>query len=123
MSGRHAYVTSGDTGGLSIYNKDTLAFEKYVPLDDARWVDVEGDRVVVVQGTPGRISILDDASLEVLATLRFNGADIAESKSTAEVIGGKVLIAAGTSGVQMLSIASGKVIGTVPLPSVPNLNS
>ena len=46
----------------------------------------------------------------------FDGANVAESKSTVQVIGGKALIAAGDNGVQVLSLATGNVLGHVPLP-------
>ncbi len=110
------YTTSGDSGGLSAFDQTSLMMTSSVDLHDARWVDAEGGKLVVVQGTPGQISVYDQSSLSLLGTYSFSGADIPESKSTLEVVGGKAFIAAGTGGVQILSINTGTVVGTVPRP-------
>lgn len=115
-TGSDVYVTSGDNGALSVFDRPTLTLTNSVALHDARWVDVVGGKVVVVQGTPGRISVFNEGSLELLGSYAFTGADIARSKSTVQVVGEKAFIAAGTGGVQILSINTGKVVGTVPLP-------
>jgi hypothetical protein len=59
--------------------------------------------------------------LQLLGQYTFIGADIPESKSTVEVVGGKAFIAAGTGGVQILSVNTGAVVGSVPLPDAAAL--
>lgn len=110
------YTTSGNTGALTALDQGTLALTGSIDLFDARWVDVADGKVVVVQGTPGQISVYDEQTLQLLGQYAFTGADIPESKSTVEVIGGKAFIAAGTGGVQILSVNTGAVVGSVPLP-------
>ncbi len=110
------YTTSGNTGALTALDQGTLALTGSIDLHDARWVDVAGGKVVVVQGTPGQISVFDEQTLMLLGQYPFTGADIPESKSTVEVVGGKAFIAAGTGGVQILSVITGAVVGNVPLP-------
>ena len=122
-SGNRVYVTSGNTGGLTVFDRKKLDLVEQIELHDARWIDVEGNRLVVVQGTPGQIFIFDKNSLALLNSFPFSGADIPASKSTVQVLGGKALIAAGNGGVQVLSINTGEVVGTVPVPSVPDLDS
>ena len=118
VSGDRIYATSGDTGGLYVFDKNSFAQEHKTNLSDARWVDVEGSRVVVQGGIPnGQISVFDKNSLALLNTFSFTGADTPESKSTVQVLGGKAFIAAGTGGVQILSINTGTVVGTVALPT------
>jgi hypothetical protein len=114
--GSRVYATSGDNGALSVFDPDTLAPHDSFDLHDARWVDVNDGKVVVVQGTPGRISVFDEATMVLENIFPFEGANIAESKSTVQVIGGKAIIAAGDNGVQVLSLATGNVLGHVPLP-------
>lgn len=122
LSSNNIYVTSGDNGRLSVFDRTTLALKDSFDLIDARWVDVDGGKVVVVQGgTPGQISVFDEASLSVLNTFTFTGADIPESKSTVQVVGGKAFIAAGTGGVQVLSVNTGTVVGSVPRPDPASL--
>jgi len=121
-SGNRVYVASGNTGGLTVFDRNNLELADQIELHDARWVDVEGNRVVVVQGTPGQISVFNKNGLALLNSFPFSGAGIPESKSTVQVLGGKALIAAGTGGLQVLRIKTGEVVGTVPVPTVPGLD-
>ena len=125
VSGSRIYVTSGNSGGLYVYDKNSFDQEDQTSLSDARWVDIQGNRVVVVQGgiPNGQLSVFDKNSLALLNTFSFTGSNVPESKSTVQVLGGKAFIAAGTGGVQILSINTGTVVGTVPLPTDTGLNS
>lgn len=114
--GSRVYATSGDNGALSVFDSASLALQDSFDLHDARWVDVHGGKVVVVQGTPGRISVFDEPTLTLENVFPFDGANIPESKSTVQVIGGKAIIAAGDNGVQVVSLATGNVLGHVPVP-------
>jgi hypothetical protein len=116
-----AYATSGNTGALFVLDPATLAPISTITLHDARWVTVAGGKVVVVQGTPGQISVFNETTLAPVGTFPFKGADIAEAKSTVELAGGKAFIAAGDSGVQVLSASTGLVVGSVPRPNPDSL--
>lgn len=111
------FAASGNTGGLSAVDEETFTVKDSHTLDDARWVDVYSNRVAVVQGGMeyGRLSIFDstDGSLSLLDNFTFNGATDAEAKTTVEVVGNKAFIAAGSAGVQILSVNSGDVIGSI----------
>jgi len=115
------YTTAGDQGGLTVLDRDTLEPVAQMALTDARGVYAGGGRVAVVQGTPGRLSVFDEATLAPPATYTFPGADIPESKSTVQILGGKALVAAGPAGVQILSLATGAVVGAVPRPDPASL--
>ncbi|MBT8337339.1 MAG: hypothetical protein KJO11_12100 [Gemmatimonadetes bacterium] len=113
------YATSGDGGGLFAFDKNDLSLLGSYPLDDARWVtwDEEGGRIVVAQGTPGRLAVFAaGGSLTAPVVIDFDGADVPESKSTVEVLGGKAFIAAGPQGVQIVCLDDGSVLGSVPIP-------
>lgn len=110
------YATSGDGGGLFVLDRSTLALVRFLPMDDARWVATADGRVLVAQGTPGRLAAFDEAQLATLGTFPFPGADVAESKSTVELAGGKAFLAAGPAGVQVLSAVTGARLGSVPRP-------
>jgi glutamine cyclotransferase len=120
-SGTRAYATSGDNGALFVFDAATLTPLDTILLHDARWVTVAGGKIVVVQGTPGQISVFNEATLAPLGTFAFKGAGVAESKSTAALAGGKAFIAAGDSGVQVLSATTGTVVGSVPRPNPDSL--
>ncbi|HXM37598.1 MAG TPA: hypothetical protein VN908_02940 [Gemmatimonadales bacterium] len=116
-----AYATSGDNGALFVINPITLARIDSVQLHDARWVDVAGGKVAVVQGTPGQLAVFNETTLAPIGTWSFTGAGIAQSKSTVQLVGGKAFIGAGTGGVQVLSAATGLVVGSVPRPNPATL--
>lgn len=123
VDGASILATSGNTGGLYGFTDGKLAGPRFAPLADARWVDGDAERIVVVQGTPGRLAVLDRHSLAVQKTLAFPGADIAESKSTVRILGGKALVAAGLAGVRILDLASGNEVGAIARPGVAGLDS
>jgi hypothetical protein len=120
-SGSRAYVTSGNTGALFAIDANAFTLTDSVEMHDARWVTVGGGKVVVVQGTPGKLAVFDEATLAPVGTFGFTGADVPESKSTVELAGGKAFIAAGSGGVQILSASTGKVVGSVPRPDPASL--
>ena len=117
------YATSGDEGGVFAFTKAKLEPLGEFPLHDARWVawDKDGKRMVVVQGTPGQISVFAEGefpggSMNLLNTFPFPGADVPESKSTVDIAGGKAFIAAGPEGVQIVCLDDGQIVGSMPRP-------
>jgi hypothetical protein len=122
------YTTSGDGGAVYALDAGDLSVLAEYPLDNARWValDEANGRVVVVQGTPGRLAVFDEGSfpggsMTLLNTFSFPGADVAESKSTVEVLGGKAFVAAGPEGVQVVCLDDGSIVGSVPIPDPASL--
>lgn len=127
VTDRYVYATSGDGGELVAFDDALRVVGRYA-LDDARWVawDRDQDRIVVLQGTPGRLSIFREGSfpggsIELLDSYSVPGADVPESKSTVEVVGGKAIVAAGPAGTQVVCLATGEVVGTVPIPDPASL--
>ncbi len=118
------YVTTGNNGGLyTLTQNDTLTVEAFTPLTDARWVDGDATHVVVAQGgNPGQLAVLNPATGAVISTFSVSGMTIPESKSTVRVIGGKALVAAGDGGIQLLDLASGTVVGSIPRTTVAGLD-
>ena len=81
------FATSGNTGHVFAFDEESMELLGQYPLDDARWVawDKEGDRIVVAQGTPGRLALFADdqfpgGSLSLLNTFPFPGSNVPESK-------------------------------------------
>lgn len=115
------FVSSGDNAGLTVLDSASNAEKKYIDLHDARWVAHEDGTVAVVQGTPGKLSLIDSENLEVNASYDVEGMNIPESKSTVQLRGGKAFIAAGTAGVQVLNTENGERVGQLPQPILPDL--
>ena len=96
--GTEVYVTTGDEGHVYALDTSDMSTVGRFALDDARWVahDADNGRIVVAQGTPGRISVFQEGdfpggSMTLLNTFPLPGADVPESKSTVEIVGGKGL--------------------------------
>jgi hypothetical protein len=127
-TGSEIYATSGDGGDVFAFDAVDLSLLGQYALDDARWVawDQNNARVVVLQGTPGRLSVFAEGefpggSMTLLNTFPFPGADVPESKSAVEVVGGKAFIAAGPDGVQVVCLDNGQIVGSVPRPDPASL--
>jgi len=120
-TGTRVYATSGDAGSLFMIDPSSFAVTSSIPLHDARWVAVGGGKVAVVQGTPGKLTVYNESNMSLVGSWSFAGADIAESKSHGLLIGGKAFIAAGDSGVQVLSASTGAKVGSVPRPNPDSL--
>jgi hypothetical protein len=123
VSGNRVFATTGNTGGLHVLSQSALVSQSINALDDARWVDFNDDRVVVAQGKPGRITVYNKSTLAVVNAWPFAGADVAEAKTTVRVLGGKALIAAGSGGVKLMNLATGKIVGSVPVPVVSGVSA
>ena len=125
---KSVYATSGDNGHVVAYKDSTMEKQGEFALHDARWVawDEKGGRIVVAQGTPGQLSIFAEGefpggSMNLQNSFPFPGANVAESKSTVEIAGGKAIIAAGPDGVQIMCLDDGQIIGSVPRPDPASL--
>ena len=121
--GAVVYVTTGDNGHLYALDASDMSTLGQYPLTDARWVahDADNGRIVVVQGTPGRISVFQEGvfpggSMNLLDEFPFTGANVPQSKSTVEVLGGKAFIAGGPDGVLVMCLDNGQIVGSVPRP-------
>lgn len=128
VAGSAIYATSGDAGAVFALDPSDLSILGEHALDDARWVawDEDGGRIVVAQGTPGRVSVFEEGafaggSMTLLNTFDVPGVNVAESKATVEVHGGKAFVAAGPEGVQVVCLDNGQIVGSVPRPDPASL--
>lgn len=126
--GSVVYATSGDAGSVYALDPSDLSILAEYELDNARWVelDASNNRVVVAQGTPGRLSVFEagnfaGGTLNLLNTFTFPGADVPDAKTAFEIHGGKAFVAAGSSGVQIVCLDDGQIVGSVPRPDPATL--
>jgi peptidoglycan/xylan/chitin deacetylase (PgdA/CDA1 family) len=115
------FATSGDNAGLTVFSKQSFAPQQFFDLHDARWVDAENGKVAVIQGTPGKLAVINEKDLTLANSFAVNGLNIAESKSTVELEGNKAFIAAGSGGVQVLNLENGNVLASIPQPILSGL--
>ncbi len=115
------FATTGNTGGLYILSTDSVKSQTFSSVTDSRWVDFDATYIAVVQGG-GKLSVFNTTTGALINTYSFTGTSIPESKSTVRVLGGKALIAAGDGGVQLMNLATGTIVGSIPRTIVPDLN-
>jgi hypothetical protein len=65
--------------------------------------------------------VFTDGVMSLSTTYSFPGADVAESKSAYEIVGGKAFVAAGPEGVQVLCLDDGEIIGSLARPDPASL--
>ena len=118
------YVTTGDNenigGGIYKINLESLQIDGITNLHDARWMDICGDQIFIVQGTPGKYSVIDLNSLNVDHEVSVNGMNFPEAKSTIDISGKMAFIAAGSAGVQIFNTVNHSLIGEIPVPDPSN---
>lgn len=116
------YVVTGSTGHVFKLSNPGLVEQARLEISDARWVaeDPASGNIVVISsngpGNGGTLTVLD-ADLSVLYAHAFDGGDVAESKNTVELSGGRAYIAAGPAGIQVLDLVTGDLDFTVSIPS------
>lgn len=125
QSDGNIYVTSGSNAGLTIFNQDLSEQIDFVAIPNARWVDTDDNRIVVLSGDPatgnGTLHVLDKGDRSVLHQHTFPGADTPEAKNTVEIKGDLAVVAAGKSGTHLIDLNSGDVLATIPIPDAADL--
>jgi len=121
--GKHSiYATSGDNGGLSLFNKATMSPTAFVPLKDARAVDsfsAHSD-VFVLSGGNGQLHDVSKDG-ELLNSVPMPGNSLPDSKSTLEVGRAMSLVSLGERGAAVVCNRSGKVVASIPAVSVAGI--
>ena len=122
VEGGKIYVTSGTSGGLSVYDKKDYSLLNSESLDDARSIDYNGSSVAVMQGTTGRIKIYSKTSNQLLSSFAIGGATIPESKSHIWLEDDYIYMAAGDGGVNIVDINTGEVKKNIPIPDLNDID-
>ena len=105
-------ATSGDNGGMTVLNSD-LEQKAFTPLAKARWVDANDSFIAVLQAIPGQIQVFDAQNFEQVSTLSVDGLTTPQAKSVLELEGKLAFIAAGTAGVEVLNLTTGKSVASI----------
>lgn len=117
------YVTYGNSGGLSIYDKTSRKLVKQLPLDDARSLVVNDENVMVMQGSPARVSVVSKAVWEVTQSYSTEGANNAGAKSIFDLSDEALYLPAGEEGLKILSRNNGSILQHFPLPTMGNVET
>lgn len=116
-------TSSGDTGGVTIFNKATMAQTSYTALADVRSVDVMSDgTIMALSGQTGKASIYSTAGV-LSRAMTLGGATIPQAKSTLQVGPKWSLAALGDGGMTVFCNANGTIITNTPQVTVSGLAS
>jgi hypothetical protein len=124
VAGSYIYVTSGaDGGAVTVLNSSDMSVEYELPVEDARGVSSDNSDVGVVAGTPARLLTFDINTGVLDNDYTLDGATIPYSKSTIEINRSKAILGVGDGGTQIICLATGDTIVTVPQPVVVDLDA
>jgi hypothetical protein len=115
VSGDRVFVTTADSGGVHVLSLSGLTHLDHAGAPGARWVDADGSRVAVVRGS-GRLELYS-FGLSLQNDWLFYEPDSSRSKNTVRLLGDKALIAAGSGGVRVVNVSTGKTLGVAPVPA------
>ncbi len=120
------YVTTGNTGGLNVFNEDLSELQAFIDIPEARWVTADDTRVYVLAGDTdgdqeGTLYLISKSNYEITNEYSFPGAYTPEAKNTVEVVGNLAFIAAGKEGVQIMNLSDGTIEDNIPIPSAAEL--
>lgn len=126
LFGEQVYATSGNTGGLSVYNKELNERIAYVEVEDARWVDVNSSYIAVLKGDVdgdgnGSVVLINRSDYSITSEYPVEGVYTPEAKNTIELINHLAVIAAGKEGVKIMDLTTGDIKSTIPLPDPESL--
>ncbi len=108
------YVTSGSTGGLTTLNPGMNILETKM-INDARSIDADSEKMVVLKGTPGKIFVFD-LNGHPIREIETGGATIPEAKSMVRISENFAFAALGELGMKMYNLTTGQEVGYLPRP-------
>jgi hypothetical protein len=117
------YATSGDTGGLSLFDP-SLDVSAGAMIADARGVAVspDGKTVGVVSGQPGAVSLFDAGGAST-ASYPLGGASIPESKSTIQMGSRSLVASLGDGGFAVVCAQNGAIVAEQPAVTIEGVPS
>lgn len=115
------YITSGDTGGLTILNP-AYGLVRKENIPDARSVTSNSDFVYVLSGQPGTISVFDKTTSQLINSFKIRGANTPFSKSEISATNEFLFAALNEEGVRVVNVKNtnaGTVRQHIPKPETP----
>lgn len=118
VNGNNVYVTSGQEGTLSIYNKSTLKAINESEFLDLRSVAVQDNNVAVLDASKG-VAVLD-LNLNIIKEIAIDSDFGINTKRTLDFSGDNIVVAEGAKGAGIYSIATGALKEYIPILINPN---
>ena len=113
MNSNNVLVTSGQQGYLTSYNKATVQMENEVPFEDLRSVAISNGNIAVLDASSG-VKILD-SNFNLTSEIAISSDFGVNTKRTLDFAGENVIVAEGSKGAGVYSIATGNLIEYIPI--------
>jgi hypothetical protein len=116
------FISSGTNGGATIFNSSLSAAVGSYYMQDSRGIDFSNQYVgVLIADTDGdnygSVAIYNRQNYDFVRFIEFEGRMESEDTGTLQIIGEKVLVAAGTGGLKIFSIATGEQVAHIERPN------
>lgn len=124
VNGSKLYATSGNRGGLEIFDLDDLTRIDLIEVSDARGVayDKREKSTRVISGQPGIMHVVNDDE-ELEASIELGGNSAAESKSTIEAGNSSSIVSLGDKGLKVVCNENGAELLHIEAVRVKGLDS
>lgn len=125
LDGNRAFTAFGDVGGVAIWDvaDGTPTLLRTVPVDDARWAaEVDDEDLLVVAGSPGRVSRHADVLASpagAVDTVMFDGGDVG-APTWATRSGELMFLSADAGGIVIYDVATMTPLGTLATAGTAN---
>jgi len=115
------FTTTGDQGGLEVFDLSSMDAESFTAIKDARGVSVSrtDGSVRVVSGQPALVSELSERG-EVISETKIHGNWVPESKSTIESGKTTSIVSLGEQGFAILCNDNNEVLSQIAVKGVTN---
>lgn len=124
--GGKLFASSGSggpaVGELTVLDAATLNEITSYQFLDARAVNVYSNLITIMQATPARLRVYDGTTNAFVKSITVGGANIADSKSTANVVLSRAFVAAGDEGMKVVSLTTDAVVDSIPRAIVAGLD-
>jgi hypothetical protein len=117
VSDSNIFVTSGDNGGITIFDRD-YNLVKSEEIFDARSVASNSDHAYILSGQPGTINVFNLNSSDFVNNFTIGGANTPYSKSEISVNDTYIFAALNEEGVRMMEL-DGTIKQHIPKPETP----
>lgn len=122
----NVFVTSGSggvgTGGVTVLDAATFSVISTDAFLDARAVSIYSSWMTVLTGTPATLRLYSLTTGAFVRSYYVGGANIPESKSTAEVVLSRAFVAAGDEGLKVVNLLNDSVVDSIPAPIVSGID-
>jgi hypothetical protein len=121
ISGNQLFVSSGNDGSLTIYDKNSLKILKDIPFPDLRSVASKNNLIAVLDAKTG-VSLFDE-NFNLLKEISISSDFGKAAKRTLDFSDERIIVAEGSKGAGIYELNSGRLMSHIPILINPENSS